>query len=105
MRAVVRGGAARCYASGTGNGKFESELSITREELAVTLWNLSGKPTSTGTLNDFTDGAAVSSWAQAAMRRAIETGILSGKGNGVLDPAGTATRAEAAALLQNYLRK
>ena len=33
---------------------------------------------------------------------AIENGIVTGKGNAVLDPTGTATRAEVAAMLTRF---
>ena len=33
---------------------------------------------------------------------AVSVGVISGKGNGVLDPKGTATRAEVAQIVMNY---
>lgn len=40
----------------------------------------------------FGDADQVSPWAADALRRAVDRGILSGRGGGVLDPTGTATR-------------
>lgn len=38
-----------------------------------------------------------------ALKWAVENGIINGKGNGILDPQGKATRAEVAAMLMRYL--
>ena len=38
------------------------------------------------------------------MHWAVEQGVVNGKGNGVLDPKGSAVRAEAAAMLMRYLQ-
>lgn len=88
--------------SGYGNGNFGPADPITREQLAVMLWRYAGSPATQGTLNGFTDQRKVSRYATEAMRWAVETGILSGKGNGILDPEGEATRAEAAVMLYRY---
>ena len=37
------------------------------------------------------------------MRWAVENGVISGKGGGILDPKGLATRAQTAQMLKNYL--
>ena len=78
--------------------------SITREQLALMLYNLAGNPASDGTdyLSAFTDGESVSFWAQQGLNWAVAQGILSGSGNGTLNPRGTATRAEVAAVLRQY---
>ena len=44
-----------------------------------------------------------SQWAESAMQWAVAQKLISGKGNGVLDPTGQATRAEAAAILMRYV--
>ncbi|MBQ4065338.1 MAG: S-layer homology domain-containing protein, partial [Clostridia bacterium] len=75
----------------------------TREQLAVMLYGLSGKPETEGSLDIFTDKGAASSWAEDGLIWAVSNGILSGKGNGILDPKATATRAEACAMLIKYL--
>ncbi len=90
------------FVMGYGNGKFGPEDPITREQLAVILWRYAGSPEASGDLEDFTDGASASEWAVPALRWATEKGILSGKVNGVLDPAGHATRSEAASMLQRF---
>lgn len=51
----------------------------------------------------FKDGAKTSNYAQPAMQWAVSVGIISGKGNGVLDPRGSATRVEVAAVLTRFV--
>ena len=88
--------------SGYGNGMFGPDDSITREQLATILWRYAGSPASTGNLDSFTDANDVDTWAVDALRWAEENKIISGKGDGILDPVGKATRAEVAAMLMRY---
>ena len=81
--------------------------SITREQLAAMLYRMAqyngqASAGSTDALNGFADRNAVHDWAKDAMCWAIENGIVTGKGNAVLDPTGTATRAEVAAMLTRF---
>ena len=55
-----------------------------------------------GELDGFVDGTATSSWAREAMSWAVEAGIIGGRDGGRLDPVGTASRAEVAAMLQRF---
>ena len=66
------------------------------------LYRYAGAPAAAGDLSAFSDAASVSEYAQTAMQWAVANGILSGKGNGVLDPKGNATRAEVAQMLMNF---
>ena len=59
--------------------------------------------TQTGDLSQFTDEADISDWARDNISWAVGAGLISGKGNGILDPLGNATRAEVAAILQRFL--
>ena len=58
-----------------------------------------------GDLSQFGDAGKVSAWAQGNVSWAVGVGLISGKGDGVLDPLGSATRAEVAAILQRFLEK
>ena len=89
-------------ASGYSDEKFGPDDPITREQLVAILYNYSSSPTSSQTLEGFTDTDKISSYALNALRWAVEQGILQGKGDGVLDPTGQATRAEVAAILQRF---
>lgn len=100
---AVTWGATKGVVEGYGNGIFGPDDSITRAQLAVMLWRYAGEPASNGSLNAFADSDEVGGWATAALRWAVDNGIIMGRGKGVLDPAGKATRAEAAAMLVRYL--
>ena len=81
--------------------------SITREQLAAMLYRMAqhngqASAGSADVLNGFADRNAVHDWAKDTMCWAIENGIVTGKGNAVLDPTGTATRAEVAAMLTRF---
>ena len=51
------------------------------------------------------DGGAdkASGYVLEALRWAVENGVMSGKGGGILDPHGLATRAQTAQMLKNFL--
>ena len=89
---------------GISDGTNPNE-NITREELAAMLYRYAGSPAVTGELAAFNDADLLSPWAVAAMKWAVDQGILTGKSSDLLDPAGPATRAQVAAMLVRYLDK
>lgn len=96
-------GLAWAEAKGVSNGE-NPEGNITREELAILLWRYAGKPEAQGSLEDFRDAGQVSSFAEVPFRWAVEKGIINGKDGGYLDPQGTASRAEVAAMLERFVK-
>ena len=74
---------------------------ITREQLATMLWRSAGSPGGRADLNQFSDSSSVSGYAVSAIRWAVANGILQGS-DGKLNPKGTATRAQVAAMVQRY---
>lgn len=78
--------------------------SITREQLATMLYRYAGSPAVDGSLADFPDADSVSDYAVDAMCWAVSTGIIGGMGDGTLNPQGSATRAQVAAILMRYVR-
>ena len=91
---------------GYGDGTFGPEDALTREQLAALICRyvqFQGCDTTAGgtDLSAFTDGDDVSGWALPAMIWAVESGVLSGKDGGRLDPQGQVTRAETAQILTN----
>jgi|GEM_PF-1221367 len=95
----------RAIASGYGDGTFGASDPVTREQLAVMLWRYAGTPASSGGLASFTDRDQASGFAAKALAWTVEMGILSGKGNGLLDPKGQATRAQTAQMLMSFMEK
>lgn len=106
---AIRWAAQNNVITGYGNNRFGPMDSVTREQLAVILYNYTVSKgisaEAAGDLSAFSDAKATSDWAEEAMSWAVGVGLLSGKGNATLDPTGTATRAEVAQMLMNYLTK
>ena len=95
--------------NGIGDNKFAPDSNVTREQIAVIMYNYSKSHsfdvTETKSVDSFNDADKVSSWASEAIEWAIGTGLLSGKGDGILDPKGNATRAEIAAIFTRYVER
>lgn len=96
--------------SGTSATTFDPSGEITREQLAVILYNYTkqfapGSLTATGSLAGFPDAGSVSGWARTEMAWAVGNGLISGTGSGgvaYLSPQGSATRAQVAAILMRF---
>ena len=105
------------WASGTGvvegytdTGMFGPSDYITREQMAVMMYRYAQyKGYETDEEADFTlftDASFVSPYAREAMRWAVGSGIITGKGNGTkLDPGGYAVRAECAAIMERFMKR
>ena len=93
-------------ADGYSAETFGPEDSITREQLAVMLYRYAQYKgydvSASGGLTAFGDGAKTSDWAAQAMEWAVGSGLINGKNGAVLDPQGTATRAEVAQILMKF---
>ena len=88
---------------GYGDGTFGTGDPVTREQMVVLFWRLSGKPAAEeADLSAFADAEEIHSWAWDAFAWAVGAGVVRGKGNGILDPRGDATRAEVAQIVMNY---
>lgn len=92
--------------AGYGDGKFGPDDSLTREQMATILYRYAKYKgydvTASDDLSQFADAAKVSDWAVVAMKSAVGAGLIAGKDDSKLDPAGTATRAEVAQILLNF---
>ncbi|HBI64623.1 MAG TPA: hypothetical protein DDX51_05850 [Clostridiales bacterium] len=85
-------------------GKYMPNANITREQMAVILYNRAKRPVGTGDLYRFDDFDQIDSWAWDALEWATGRGILNGKSGGGqlrLDPLAGLTRGEAATILMN----
>lgn len=82
------------------------EEDVTREQLATMLWRYARyrgwDVSARGDVSAFSDADKISPFADDAITWATGTGILGGKGEGILDPGGKATRAEFAAMLNRF---
>ena len=88
--------------AGYGDGRFGPKDPVTRQQMAFILWNYAGKPAAHGDFSGFTDEDRIANYARPAMEWMVSKGILAGKGDGILDPAGFATRAEVAQLVKAF---
>ena len=91
---------------GYDDGQFHPDTLVTREQLATILRRYAQYKgydvSAAAALDGFSDGGETGAWAEAGVKWAVAAGLLSGKENGSLDPTGTATRAETAAILQRF---
>lgn len=98
-------------AKGCPDGTFAPDAPITREQLAVFLWRyaryLGDEATVDPASLNFPDAGAVHSYAMPAMAWAVDSGIIQGVSTGGdtlrLEPQGSATRAQTAAVLIRFL--
>lgn len=93
--------------NGMGDDRYAPEAPVTREQLVTMFYRYEKEYAKTdvsavGDLGTFPDGEQVSPWAREALTWAAGTGLLTGRDTGHLDPAGTATRAEVATILQRF---
>ena len=93
------------------DGRFVPDGDITREAFAAVLYRYAkykGYDVSTGentSLQGFADADRISVWAEDAMQWAVGEGLINGRGNGMVDPSGNASRAEMAAILYRFCEK
>ncbi len=91
---------------GYGEGIFAPNAAITREQIAVMLYRYAkGKhpdlPAEVSSLS-FKDAHEISDFAKASIIWAVSKGIMEGSSDLTLNPAGLATRAEVATMLQRF---
>lgn len=91
---------------GNESGTFGPGNPITREQLASILYRYAEKKgmdvTIRGDLNGFADRDAISDYAGDAVAWAVGVGLISGMGDGSINPGGTASRAQVATILARY---
>lgn len=98
-------GAAWAVANGLSDGT-NLDSNITREQLIAIMYRYAafeGKLDDTGVdLHDYTDANRISSWAADAMSWAVGVGLIKGVTPTTLEPQGSATRAQVAAIIMRY---
>ena len=95
--------------AGYGKEKFGPDDPITREQLAAIFYRYADYKgydlTVKGNLDKFKDADKITDYAKTAMQWAVGSGLMKGKSGNLLDPQGTATRAEIAAMLHRFIEK
>ena len=95
--------------AGYGKDKFGPDDPITREQLAAIFYRYADYKgydlTVKGNLDKFKDADKITDYAKTAMQWAVSSGLVKGKSGNLLDPQGTATRAEIAAMLHRFIEK
>ncbi|OPL07333.1 MAG: hypothetical protein AVO33_06025 [delta proteobacterium ML8_F1] len=93
---------------GTGEGSFNPDAPITRQEMAAMLargLEYKGHVLRTQDKISFTDEGELAFWAYNPLRLAVSRGIISGYPDGGFGPENPATRAEAAAMIHRFMEK
>ena len=100
--------------NGLPGNKFGAETELTRQEAmaivvsAMRLTELSSTLSSTevnATLATYADSARVSGWARNVVAACLKSGIIGGRPGQLIAPQEMITRAEAAAIMQRFLRQ
>ena len=95
--------------AGYSKDKFGPDDPITREQLTAIFYRYADykgyKLTVTGNLDKFEDADKITDYAKTVMQWAVGNGLIKGKAETLLDPQGTATRAEIAAMLHRFIEK
>ena len=87
---------------GYSEDQFGPDDPVTREQIAVILWRYAGSPAAeSGT--DFADEGSISAYAAQAVDWARANGIVNGVEDNRFLPQSSATRAQVATILRNYL--
>jgi len=95
--------------AGYNKDKFGPDDPITREQLTAIFYRYADykgyKLTVTGNLDKFEDADKITDYAKTVMQWAVGNGLIKGKSENLLDPQGTATRAEISAMLHRFIEK
>ena len=95
---------------GIGGSRFDPSGFVTREQTAEILYNYAHSKgydvSARADLTAFPDAGSVSGWAEEALSWANAAGLINGTvrdGQTILDPQGSASRAQVAMILMNYV--
>ena len=95
--------------AGYSKDKFGPDDPITREQLTAIFYRYADykgyKLTVTGNLDKFEDADKITDYAKTVMQWAVGNRLIKGKSETLLDPQGTATRAEISAMLHRFIEK
>ena len=86
------------YMTGYSETEFGPSKTMTRQDFVTVLWRMEGEPQVSQDLGSYPDAGSIAEHAQGAMRWAVKNGVISGQGNGNLDPTGVLDRSQAAVI-------
>ena len=105
---AVRWGISCGIIEGKKGERFGADITITREGFALSIYRYASYMglsfTPIREYKDFTDSDSISDYAKYAVEVLTRAGIMDGKAEGIFDPKGTITRAEAADILRRFLQ-
>lgn len=93
--------------SGVGDGRFDPDAQITREQMAVMLHNYlkyKGIQPAGTSRPAFADASKVSDWAKDAVTQIQSYGIINGVGDNIFAPQANADRASIATIFTNLMK-
>ena len=86
------------------NNKFNPKNNITRQEVAVLLYNIYGKSVNTKNTARYSDDKKIANWAKDEVYALRELGVMVGNNN-TFNPTKTITRQEIAVAIVNLIKK
>jgi hypothetical protein len=104
--AAVEWAADMGIVGGIGGDRFGPNTEITREQMAVMLYNYmkyKGFAVPSSSAAAFADEAEISQWALEAVKVIQRMGVVGGKPGNLYDPSGMATRAEVATIFTRFI--
>ena len=111
-REAVAWAAENNITNGTSAATFSPDMPVTREQMVTIFYRmcrdyLKMDVSPAASLAGFPDSASVSAWAQDAVQWAVAVKLISGvgdgRGNSYLQPQGSATRAQIATVMLNFV--
>ena len=114
---AIEWGYQKELASGIGDGAFGYKNPVTREQIALFLYVYgeyvngidpdASEPkidlTVKGDLSGYTDTDRLHGWATQAMEWAVGAELISGSGEGILDPRGNCSRAQLSVIIRKFV--
>ena len=104
---AIEWAASNGYAAGLGEGIFGYKQNVSREQIALFFYTYSSKNgidvSAEADLSSYVDLGRVHSWAFDALEWAVAKGLISGTSESTLSPRDSATRAEIALIVKNYV--
>lgn len=104
---AIEWAASNGYAAGLGEGIFGYKQNVSREQIAMFFYTYSEKNSidvsARANLATFADNGRIHGYAMDALSWAVAKGLISGTSETTLSPRDSATRAEIALIVKNYI--